>query len=258
MVGAVIATLAIRPAHSGPRPGPLWETKAAGDCGYPGQGATWDDGEATRVFAVFGDSVLGQAAAAAIAIAGQRCHTMTSHARSGGAPCDALAGYEATVVAEAPSRVVLSWVGNVGASPCMVAVMAAAFGAARWTGHGPGTLTPEEINYAGLVYETDLRKMVRIDLAHNVQTVLVMPPPMRAGTYHRQMQAQLLSRYQEIGDSYGGVWADRTGRDLLGGETWQEFRDGHRLRKACPDCTHLQAPSGTWLWADGLVTAGVL
>lgn len=260
-LAAVVVTLHARPADQ-PRPGPLWEPTAAAepapDCALPD--ASWDSQEPPVSVAVAGDSVLGQAATAITTLAEQRCHLVTIAARSGGAPCDLLPSYGA-VMSAAPHplrRVMLSWVGNVGASPCMVAAMGQNFGTARWgdDANGPATLTAAEVTRAGQLYEASLRQMVAWDLAMNIQTVFVLPPPMRPGTYHRQMEAQLIERYTNIGDAFGGVWTTSSPRALLGGDTWQASVAGLQVRHT--DNVHLHAPGGTRLWALGIVSAATL
>lgn len=250
---AVAATLLVRPADPGPRPGPLWETRAAASCALPA--ATWDEGEAPSSFAVAGDSVLGQGMRPITALAEARCHTVTYAARSGGAPCDLWPDYADVMSAQPLRRVVLAWVGNVGASPCMVDLMGDTFGTARWgdDANGPATLTSQEIVRAGQLYDLFLRRMVGWNLAHNVATVLAFPPPMRSGTYHNQMEDQLIARYNNVANSYGGVWVSSTARDLLGGATWTQTIAGQRVRN--DDSVHLYAPTGTGLWALGIVDA---
>lgn len=254
---AVTATLIARPADPGPRPGPLWEpaaaTAPAPGCALPA--ATWDQQEPPIPFAVAGDSVLGQAATEITAQAEARCHTVTIAARSGGAPCDLLPTYGAVMSAQPLRRVVLSWVGNVGASPCMVTAMAVNFGTTRWGDdpNGPATLTAAEINRAGQLYEASLRQMVTWNLTNNIATVFALPPPMRPGTYHRQMEAELIARDTSIADAFGGVWTTSTPRGLLGADTWTGTIAGVQVRNS--DNVHLYAPAGTGLWALGIVTA---
>lgn len=95
--------------------------------------------------------------------------------------------------------------------------------------------------------------MVRWNLANNILTIFVLPPPMRPGTYHRQMEAQLLSRYTGIADAFGGVGTTSTPRELLGGDTWTGSIAGQQVRNT--DYVHLYAPTGTGLWALGIVDA---
>jgi hypothetical protein len=242
-------------------PEPLSGTRAASapapDCALPA--ASWDQQEPPTSFAVAGDSVLGQAASPLVALAESRCHAVTLAARSGGAPCDLLPGYGGIMAAADPPlrRVVLSWVGNVGASPCMVQQMGDRFGTARWgtDPNGPATLTAAEVDHAGYLYEIALRAMVRWNLANNISTLLVFPPPMRPGTYHRQMEAELISRYTTIADAYGGVGATGIPRALLGGDTWTASIGGLTVRHT--DFVHLHAPAGTQLWAAGIVDAAI-
>lgn len=211
-------------------------------------------------FAVAGDSLLSpQSSGMIVSVAEHRCHTVLTAGRPGGTPCDLLPSYGAVMSAVDPPlrRVALSWVGNVGQSPCMLEQMSERFGTTRWgddpNHDGPATLTPAEIDYAGYLYEIAVRAMVRWNLGNNIATVLVLPPPMRAGTYHNQMEAELLTRYTTVADAYGGVWTTSTPRQLLGGDTWVGTIAGLPIRHT--DYVHLAGPLGIQLWADGIVDA---
>lgn len=264
LLATVIATLAVRPASAGPRPGPLWESRSADTCSYPFAGGSWDANEPPRHSYLIGDSVVGQVSGVVPVLAAQRCHTINVWALSGAAPCDFLADYGGRLSTSDPaeppaavplSRVVLAFVGN-ATSPCMIEHLKDSGVIAADATRPPATLTATQIATIGYWYEVDLRAMVRWNLAHNLQTVLVLPPEMNRGTWHGQVNDQLIGRYTTIGNAYGGVWVSAAARTAVGGDTYTPTIDGLQVRHT--DGTHLAAPLGQSLYAAAVAAAGTL
>lgn len=261
LAAAVAATLAVRPGDTGPRPGPLWETRSADVCSYPFEGASWDANEAPRHAILIGDSVAGQVSGVVPALAAQRCHTVDVWAVSGAAPCDFLTDYGTRLTGADPaeplrlSRVTLAFVGN-ATSPCMLDHLKQSGVIADDATRPPATLTAEQVASIGYWYEVDMRAMVRWDLAHNMQTVLVLPPEMNRGTWHGQVNDELIRRYTTIGDAYGGTGASALPRDVLGGNVYTPTIGGAPVRAT--DGTHLASPLGQQLYAAAVTTASTV
>jgi hypothetical protein len=242
-VAGCVATVDPRPAGGGP--------VAAPACSYEFDRASWDAREPPRTAMLVGDSLVGQVSGLVDDLAAQRCHDVTPWALSGAAPCDLLPSYGDRLAGPGPelTRVTLAFVGN-ASSPCMLAALG-------WTARGrpPPTLTAAEVSRVGSRYEDDLRAMVRWNLAHDLETVLVLPPAMGPGTWHGQVNDELIARMTAIGGDYGGaVRATGAPRDVLGGDTYRATLGGVPIRKA-DDGTHLAAPLGQQLYAAALVTA---
>jgi hypothetical protein len=263
MIAAVVVTLLVRPSGSRPRPGPLWETRPADACSYPFTGASWDAGGPPRHSELVGDSLAGQVSGVVPVLAAQRCHTVEVWALSGAAPCDFLPGYGARLSAADPSaapsaaalsRVVLAFVGN-ATSPCMLERLKQSGVIAADAIRPPATLTAAQVGAIGRWYEADLRAMIRWDLDRHLQTVLILPPAMNRGTWHGQVNDELVRRYLRIGDAYR-VGTSSLARDLLGGDTYRRSVGGRLVRAA--DGTHLAAPVGQDLYAAAVVAAATL
>jgi hypothetical protein len=220
---------------------------SSADCTYAFQGATWDANEATRTVSVVGDSVVGQAGPPMSTMGQQRCHTVDVWALSGGAPCDLLSEYGSHMLAVAPSRVTLAFVGN-ATSPCMMAHMG-------WS-DTPATLTQAQQDSIAYWYEVDLRAMIRWNLDHNIRTYILLPMQMQQGTWHGQMTTELISRYNHAADSYGGVSVDDSARnELTPGGVYRATVtvNGQARRLRHTDGTHLAAPYGTWSYASAVL-----
>jgi hypothetical protein len=247
----VAALIVTHPSAPGPVENPVLRAKDA--CTYPYQGATWDQNEAPSTVEYVGDSLTAQVGPVLTTLGGQRCHTIDVWATPGGAPCDFLPGYGAHTAAVAPRWVSIGFVGN-ATSQCMLDHIG-------WS-RPPAHLTADQVSLIGYWYETDLRAMVRWNLANNIRTLLILPPQMNRGTWHGQMTDELIARYQRVAAAYGGVGVDDGPRDALtpGGVYRQSVSvAGVDVPVRHTDGTHLHAPYGTWLYASAaLITPTTL
>ena len=223
-------------------------------CSYDFQGQPWDANETPKTAAFIGDSVLGSAGAIISALTKQRCHVPSIWAISGAAPCDFIGGYDAYLTEHNPGhiwRVSLAFVGN-ATSACMEASLG-------WS--PPATLTQAQQNAIVHQYELDIRTLVQANLDHNARTYLILPPKMAAGTWHGQINDELVTMLTQVADAFGGVGIDSGPRDLLtpGGVYRSTIAlNGTERRLRHTDGTHLAAPMGTWLYAAGAVVAPTL
>ena len=117
----------------------------------------------------------------------------------------------------------------------------------------PAVLSQAQQNGVVYLYERDIRAMIRWDLAHNIPTVLVLPPRMGAGTWHGQVNDELVTMLNRVGAYYGGVWTNPAPRDLLSPRgVYVDAVDGYLVRHT--DRTHLYQPLGQELYAAGVIT----
>lgn len=219
---------------------------------YDGDGASWDQHSATQRIVVLGDSLVGQSRPMLKSFAATRADEITIAFVNGGAPCDLLPDYAKRIVAARATRIELAFVGN-ATTPCMTKAI----------GHRTGAqLSTADREKVARIYNRDIATMIHWNKAHHIITWLALPPAMRPGTYHAQLNEALVSLYKGMAQrDPANVRSNGMSRDLLtpGGRfRVTETLDGKRVYLRKSDGTHLIAPAGTYENALGLLLPLVL
>lgn len=211
---------------------------------FPNDGASWDATESpNRRMMILGDSLVVQSGPAAQALAAQREHVLEVRTVNGGAPCDLTPSYGGWATAFRPQAVAFAFVGN-ATSACMHAE----------TGMSstPARLTAAQVAAITAAYRRHLLTLIRWNQARGIESWLIAPPIMAAGTWHGQMNASLTTMYRDLAAAAGARYSS-SGRSLLAPSgVFVATIAGLPVRHS--DGTHLRAPYGTTLHATGLLS----
>ena len=211
---------------------------------FPGDEASWDATESpNRRMMVFGDSFLVQAGPATQALATQREHVLEVRTVNGGAPCDLTPNYGGWATAFRPQAVAFAFVGN-ATSACMQAET----GMAR----PPARLTPAQVAAITAAYRKHLLTLIRWNQARGIESWLIAPPIMAAGTWHGQVNASLTTMYRDLATAAGARYSSSARSLLAPAGAFAYTIAGLPVRHS--DGTHLRAPYGTTLFAMGLLS----
>ena len=211
---------------------------------FPNDGASWDATESpNRRMMILGDSLVVQAGPTALALAAQREHVLDVRPINGGAPCDLTPVYGGWATAFRPQAVAFAFVGN-ATSACMMAE----------TGISPvpARLTATQVTAITAAYRRHLLTLIRWNQARGIESWLIAPPIMAAGTWHGQLNASLNTMYRDLATAAGARYSS-SGRSLLSpAGVFAYSVAGLPVRHT--DGTHLRAPYGTTLFATGLLS----
>lgn len=211
---------------------------------FPNDGASWDATESpNRRMMVLGDSFISQAGPTALALATQREHVLDIRPVGGGAPCDLTPVYGGWATAFRPQTVALAFVGN-ATSACMMAE----------TGISPvpARLTAAQVGAIVLAYRHHLVTLIRWNQARGIESWLIAPPIMAAGTWHGQVNASLNTMYRDLATQVGARYSPSVRNLLAPAGAFSYSIAGLPVRHT--DGTHLRAPYGTTLYATGILS----
>jgi hypothetical protein len=211
---------------------------------FPNDGATWDATESpNRRMMILGDSFINQAGPTALALATQREHVLDIRPVGGGAPCDLTPVYGGWVTPFRPQAVAFAFVGN-ATSACMKAE----------TGISPvpARLTATQVAAITFVYKRHLMTLIRWNQARGIESWLIAPPIMAAGTWHGQVNASLTTMYRELATQTGARYSPSARSLLAPAGVFTYTVGGLPVRHT--DGTHLRAPYGTTLYATGILS----
>lgn len=216
---------------------------------YPYENHVTNQHQQTRGWVLIGDSIAGQVDPLAGKYAEARDVNYQGWAKSGGAPCDFLPTYGKRMTdfrskfGAYPQDVSIAFVGN-ATSPCMEAAL----------GRPPGVLSQSQQNAITTKYYTDLRAMIHWNQVYHVRTWLVLPPKMGPGTWHGQVNDELITRYTQLAAA-PGVATDGGPREMLTPNgVYRDYVkiDGVNRQLRYKDRTHLELPVGQAYYVTGL------
>jgi hypothetical protein len=162
---------------------------------------------------------------------------------SGGAPCDLTPSYGGWASAFGPQAVAFAFVGN-ATSACMQAET----GMAR----PPARLTAAQVASITTAYRKHLLTLIRWNQARGIESWLIAPPIMAAGTWHGQVNASLNTMYRDLAAAAGARYSSSARSLLAPTGVYVGTIAGLPVRYS--DGTHLRAPYGTTLHATGLLS----
>lgn len=211
---------------------------------FPNDGASWDATESpNRRMMVLGDSLVVQSGPAALALATQREHVLDVRTVNGGAPCDLTPVYGGWASTFRPQAVAFAFVGN-ATSACMQAE----------TGISPvpARLTSAQVAAITAAYRRHLLTLIRWNQARGIESWLIAPPIMAAGTWHNQVNASLNAMLRDLATAAGARYSASARSLLAPAGAFTPSVGGLPVRHS--DGTHLRAPYGTTLHATGLLS----